>query len=328
MVGLVGCRSDVVLGTIDAGPDASLDAATPSTPSRIGSGSRIPWNGGRYFVLGANLPWVGFSTDFGGADGLSSAFTRGEAEAALATAQADGARVVRWTMFTAAEDVIPIPYTLDGDGRVTGFRPDVLDDVDTALTLAATYDVYLILVVFTYDAPSAARLADPTERAGLADAIASVEARGRSSGRLLAVEVSPYTGALADRDALLAAAAARMRPSATYLSTHVVNLEEAASACASGADFVGFTHQSAPVRIDARTLRYDAVDPAPGCPLLVDIIYLDVPNADEALVDIVARGWAGALGWVLRVESVDPQVGIDGTATTRFAANEPATGPP
>ena len=324
-----GCRNDVLLGQLsDAGVLTRDAGAGPG--SRIGASSRIPWNGGRYFVHGASLPWIQYSADFGGADGISTPAGRAAADAAFQDARVGGFRTVRWVMFAAEESLMPPPFTYSSSGVPNGFRPEVFRDLDIALELAATYDVYLILVAFTYDQPSADRLSEPAQRQGVADAMATLVRHAAPSDRIFAWEVSPDLGTRAELADLLRRVAPAVRETNAFLTSHVVTLDQVAATCAAGADFVGFGHLVMPVPINAFSLSYDSVDPSPDCPVIVDLIYVPAVDGANALRAVNDRGWAGALAWLLRFESAspDPLQRIDLSEAASFAAGLSETGPP
>ena len=325
----VGCRNDVLLGQLsDAGASAT-DAAADSG-SRIGTSSRIPWNGGQYFLHGANLPWIRFSRDFGGTDGLSDPTTRSIAESAFQDAQSGGFRVVRWVMFAVEESTTPLPVTTNPAGIPNGFTPEVFRDLDIALQLAEAYDVYLILAPFTLVQPSAARMSDAAQRQGVADAVATLVRHAAPSGRVLAWEISPNVGTQEQLADLVRRVAPPVRESAAYLTSHVVTLDQIAALCGAGADFVGFGNLVMPTPIDSRSVSYDSVAPAPACPVVVDVIYVPGPGGADNLRAVRERGWAGTLAWALEQEglSPDPEQEIDFAEAASFAAGESETGPP
>src|SRR5678809_1395225 len=72
---------------------ASAPAAA-NTARQLGPGSRIPWQGQDWFLLGANVPWVNWGKDFGGGGGgggVSSPDVRATMDEAFGTAKASGA---------------------------------------------------------------------------------------------------------------------------------------------------------------------------------------------------------------------------------------------
>ena len=322
-----GCRNDVLLGelALDGGP--TVDAGSGS---RIGPSSRIPWDGTDYFLYGASLPWVRYSFDFGGANGLSNAATLAAAESAFQDATAGSFRAVRWLMFAAPDSVAPPPLTYSSEGVVTGFQPEVFRDLDIALDLAERYNVYLTLAVFAEDQPSAALLADPAQRQGLSDAVAALVQHAAPSGRVVAWEISPDVGTREQLVDLIRRVAPAVRETRSYLTARVITHDQAAQTCAAGADFVGFGHLIANGRVNALTSSYGAVDPSPGCPIIVDLIFVTTDGGTDVLRTINDRGWAGAFGWLLRLESgsPDPEQRIDLSQAASFAASLPETGPP
>lgn len=100
------------------------------------------------FVLGLNLPWLGYGHDFGhnawGHDGVSEA----ESEAADAAADAVSLRapLIRW--FLLADGRAGIDY--DADGRPVRLQEAFFDDFDSALDAADEEGAVLLPVVLDY----------------------------------------------------------------------------------------------------------------------------------------------------------------------------------
>src|SRR5579875_1481147 len=117
-----------------------LFALGPRPSQAVTAGSRIPWAGQSWYLQGANLPWYNWQCDFGCASssGVSNAGVNKAIAAGLAQAQASGIHVVRWWMFEGT----PWQITKDSSGAPSGLDPRVYTDIDAALQLAQTYNVY------------------------------------------------------------------------------------------------------------------------------------------------------------------------------------------
>lgn len=125
---------------------AVLSAWLGSTPGRA-YGPLVAWQGGDWFLLGANYPWLNYGHDFGcnawGCDGVS---TGGAYDANFADMNSQGVHVARWFVFADLRAGI----TFAPDGTPTGVQQQVYDDLDAALAIASAHNVYLNLVLFDF----------------------------------------------------------------------------------------------------------------------------------------------------------------------------------
>ncbi len=100
------------------------------------------------FVLGLNLPWLGYGHDFGGNawghDGVETAPQ--EVAAAIGDSVALRAPLVRW--FVLADGRAGVEY--DDDGRPVGLQDAFFDDLDDALDIAEDQGAWLLPVVLDY----------------------------------------------------------------------------------------------------------------------------------------------------------------------------------
>lgn len=107
-----------------------------------GPGSTIAWNGGNFYLLGANYAWYNYGTDFGtGGWGKYTDWTAVATD--FAAMHAQGVSVARWWVFADGR------YAPDfnSDGTVSGLDSSVLADVDRAVQIAASYHICLLLTV-------------------------------------------------------------------------------------------------------------------------------------------------------------------------------------
>ncbi len=161
--------------------------STASAGSSL-AGSTLAWRGGNYFLSGANVPWFNWGCDFdcGAGSGVSSAAVHAALDAKFAQAKASGLHNVRWWVFEGSAWQIKV----DASGTPTGVDPAVYADFDAALALAAKYDLYLDLVLFS--SPTAIPTAsetDATKRQALAASLAPLFARYGNDAHLLSWEI-------------------------------------------------------------------------------------------------------------------------------------------
>src|SRR5687767_6228756 len=91
---------------LTAGAAALLLAQTTLAPvaadaSNASTVSRIPWEGGEWYLNGANIPWFSWGCDFGcGAKGgVSDPGVRQQLDAGFSQMASSGIRVARWWVF-------------------------------------------------------------------------------------------------------------------------------------------------------------------------------------------------------------------------------------
>src|SRR5215204_1247742 len=159
-----------------------------AAPAAVPAGSRVPWQGGSWYLHGANVPWYNWGCDFGctANGGASSAAVRGALAPGFARARTSGMHTIRWWVFPGD----PWQITRDGAGAPAGLTAAVYADFDAALRLAEAYDLYYVFVLFSGPA-SVPRpwLTDGGQRTRLAGALAPLFARYRGHPRVLAWEV-------------------------------------------------------------------------------------------------------------------------------------------
>jgi hypothetical protein len=113
----------------------------------ISPGNRIPWQGGSWYLNGADYPWVHYGNDFGGnawgAYGVHDPGTRAAVDADFARMEQQGIHSARWWLFADGRAGI----LWDGNGMPTGIDQYVLADLDAALAVAQKHHVYLELVL-------------------------------------------------------------------------------------------------------------------------------------------------------------------------------------
>jgi len=141
----------------------------------------------RYFV-GANVPWINWTCDFGCGDkgGASSVEVRATLAEGFGQLKAAGIHTVRWWVFEGD----PWQITRDSSGNPAELSPAVYTDLDAALALAAEYDLVYDFVLFSSaTAPPRGWITDPKQRHGLADALAPLFEHYKDHQRILAWEL-------------------------------------------------------------------------------------------------------------------------------------------
>lgn len=80
---------------------ALIAVLVPAPSEAVSAGTRIPWQGGSYYLHGANVPWFNWGCDFGcgTGSGASNAGVNAALDAQFALAKNAGMRVLRWWVF-------------------------------------------------------------------------------------------------------------------------------------------------------------------------------------------------------------------------------------
>jgi len=148
--------------------------------------TRICYNGTQWFMNGVNVPWYNWGADFGGTTGGGVTSTKAALATSFATLKADNVHVVRWWLFEGGANQI----TRDSSGKPTGISPGVYTDIDAALDLANTYDLYYTFTIFAAadDFPATWRT-DATQRTQLAQVLAPLFARYKDNPHVMTWEI-------------------------------------------------------------------------------------------------------------------------------------------
>jgi hypothetical protein len=176
---------------IGVGPAHRTEAhAATATPA-----ATIPALGGRWFALGANLPWLRYGCDFGCGMAGGVRGNRAAVDATLRSMSRRGVRVVRWYLFP--RDAAPLRRA--ADGTPTSVASGALLDLDVAAQLAAKHDVFLLPVVLPEPARAPATwFTDPAQQAALASTLRPMFARYANQRHVLGWEVGTGADALVD----------------------------------------------------------------------------------------------------------------------------------
>ena len=151
------------------------------------------------FMYGVNYAWQNFAADFGGGTrGITA--TKSTVQTQLETMSQNGANVIRWWVWPNFSGG---GVTFDSNGTPTGLGGTTLTDLETALTLADQYGIYLMLTLFSFDnfksniSPASQNMAtlgvDATKRAALVDKVvrpfARAAAQSAHADRVIAWDV-------------------------------------------------------------------------------------------------------------------------------------------
>lgn len=136
---------------------------------------------------GVNLCWLHWGQDFGdgpSANGMSNPANAAAVDEWLARAQDAGMQVVRWLAFPEPTyltlDDTNHHFTIDANGLPTGFKPNVLADMDAAVELLGKRGLQLDLILFNHirDTPRT-WITEPAGRAALLAVLSTLFARYR-----------------------------------------------------------------------------------------------------------------------------------------------------
>lgn len=316
---------------------------TPAVEPRsggIGPGSRIPWQNGRWFLHGANVPWFNWGCDFGcGAQGgVSDPAVRAHLDPAFRQARASGVRVLRWWLFPGD----PWQVTRDEDGTPRAITPAVYPDLDAALRLAEAHDLYYEFTLFSGPAQlPASWLWHADQRQRLAEVLGTLFGRYRGHPRILAWDVvnEPEWDIWARRvswqevAALVRSVAQAAHTHGTaYVTVGAARLDGLALWTGLGLDFYQVHWYDAMTHPGhcARCTDYATLQTTHGLdgPLIIGEFYAG-PDTDALarFQDFYDKGYAGALAWSLFAERTNDRMPIDLGAAAAFARAVAETGP-
>jgi len=328
-----------------AAPTQVPATATPTTAPALPAapatnGTRIAWNGGDWFLHGANLPWYNWACDFGcgNGGGASSSQTNAAVAAAFQQAQLNGIKVVRWWVFPGD----PWQISRDSSGAPTGVNPAVYTDMDAAVALAAKYDIYLDLVLFS--SPTAVPnswVTNADHRTKLATALGPMFARYKNNPRVMTWEIvnEPEFDIWGNRIAqapvqawVKAIADSVHSNSPAYVTVGSAMLDGLPMWIGQGLDYyqAHWYDNMSSGQWCARCTDYASVKARYGLdkPLVIGEMYAGVgTDARQRYEDFYAKGYAGAWGWSLLPGRTNDLLDVDLTAARQFAASKTDDGP-
>ena len=321
-----------------SGPGGSVAA---SSVRQLGTGSRIPWQDGNWFLMGANVPWLNWAKDFGGGPkngGVSSADSQAALNDAFATAKDNGANVVRWWVFEG--DAWQVKR--DGSGAPTGLDQSIYQDFDAAVQLAEAHDLYLTFMLFNPDAIPGTWMSNAGQRAKLAAALTPLFARYADNPHVMTWEVfnEPDLEVWKDkikqddmRATVKAIADAVHGSSPAYVTVGMGMIDGLPMVTGLGLDYyqahwypyMDHGGYCAGCRDYASVVQEHSLD----APLVVGEMYLgaDVKDAHLMLDDMYAKGYAGLWPWSMFPNSTSDKMTVDWNSVRIFAGRHDDIGP-
>ncbi|MCU0493653.1 MAG: hypothetical protein MUD01_18855 [Chloroflexaceae bacterium] len=144
-------------GDIAATPTAVLTDTTTSddmsaqATCSANNNHLVPWVGGRWFLSGANVPWLngGYGADFATVEEWNQhTYTSASTEQMFRTLRDSGANSVRWWVFNDGRGAPE--FDSNSGGRVTGFDARFLPSMADAIRLAERYNIYLTFMLWDF----------------------------------------------------------------------------------------------------------------------------------------------------------------------------------
>ncbi len=319
----------------------TLTATPPPTSGGTPTaGSRVAYQGGNWFLHGANVPWYNWGCDFGCGNngGVSSAAVSGDMASVFSKAKTAGMNSIRWWMFEGS----PWQITRDSSGAPNGINPAVYTDIDAALKLADTYDLYYNFVLFSSptEVPNA-WLTDATQRAKLAGVIGQLAAHYKNNPRVMTWEVfnepefDIWNGKIAEapvQATVKAIAAAVHSNSNATVTVGSAMLDGLPMWVGLGLDYYQahwYDYMSSGGYC-ARCTDYTTVKNLYNLDAPVVIGELFAGTSTDALqrfTDFYNKGFAGEWAWSLLPSHTNDGMNIDMTASAAFAALHNDLGP-
>lgn len=172
-------------------PDPIPDPDPTPTPDPTpvpNSSNRITWNGQEWYLHGVNVPWYNWGCDFGcnNNGGVSQASIKSTINTKFNQLDTANIHVARWWLFPGD----PWQITKSSNGTPTGINNAVYADIDAALELAETHDIYYTFVLFS--APShlpQAWLNDPVQRQALTNSLKQLFSKYQNHPRIMTWEI-------------------------------------------------------------------------------------------------------------------------------------------
>ncbi|MGQ9774172.1 hypothetical protein [Chloroflexus sp.] len=112
----------------------------------------IPRFGGRWFLLGANVPWLngGYGADFGTVEEWNQHTYNADATRTMfRSLRQQGANTVRWWLFADGRGAPE--FDSRSGGAVTGFDATFLSSLASAIQIAAEENIYLVFNLWSFD---------------------------------------------------------------------------------------------------------------------------------------------------------------------------------
>ena len=317
-------------------------AAGEATARALPAGSRIPWQGGEWYLHGANVPWFNWQRDFGGGDngGASSKHSRETFNSTFAGAKANGANVLRWWVFQG--DAWQIKR--NDSGMPTGLEQTIYRDFDAALQIAEEHDLYYNFVLFSgaSHVPKS-WLQDARQRKQLANVLGELFARYKDNPRILAWEVinepdnDVWNNGVNEQDmrAMVKEIVDSIHANSNaYATLGMMMLDGLPMSKGLGLDFYQAHWYDYMGSGDwcAACQTYDEVRERWGldAPLVLGEVYLGKDTKDdprERLETFYAKGYAGAWPWSIFSDITYDKLKVNWGAMRSFAGEKADIGP-
>lgn len=320
--------------------EAPTSTPTPTPGPEPEAGTRIPWQGGEWYLHGANVPWYNWGCDFGcnGNGGASSSSVQSALHQGFGEMQAAGMHVARWWVFPGD----PWQITTDGSGVPTSINQAVYADFDAALALAEQYDLYFVFTLFSdpRELPGS-WLSDASQRQAVADALGELFAHYANNPRVMTWQVynepewGIWEGAVSESQAV--DLARRIGESVHANSSAYVSV---------GSAMLDGLEMWTGIGLDYYTAHwYDYMESGGWCAMCTDYdevqsrFGLDAPlvigewystSGSSALQRFEAwydKGYAGAFPWSLFSDRTYDGLEIDMNAAATFAGQHGDLGP-
>jgi hypothetical protein len=299
---------------------------------------RIAWQGQRWYLLGANIPWVDYGRDFGGGTDargkphLGVAANRAAIEPGLVRMRDAGVHVARWWTFVADGGW---QIRRGADGTPTGLDPAIYADFDAALALADQYDLYYDFVIFGGPAGYPRTwFSDERQRQALVEVLSPLFTRYRDHPRVMTWE--PFNEPEWDVrrqhfDATQLVALGKALAGAVHAHSHaLVTIGQATAEDMplwkdAGLDYYS-PHWYDPMKSgDACMRSHDAAyyrrTYGIAQPILLGEFFTNAgAEAGARYGDFLAKGYAGAWGWSLFAERTNDRMRVDLEAAKAFVA--------
>ena len=172
--------------SISGGSETS--PAQPAIVAPVGTGGRVAFGSGAYFLLGANYPWINYGNDIGSNAFGSYGFHTGGAYAADFSAMArEGVHVARLFAFADGRAL-----RFDTDGTPAGVSPDTFADLDATVALARANNVYLDIVLLDFSFFFPATFSGGVQMGGHTDVFADAAKRDALVSNVIAPVINRY----------------------------------------------------------------------------------------------------------------------------------------
>ncbi|MFZ0544418.1 MAG: PA14 domain-containing protein [Candidatus Promineifilaceae bacterium] len=320
-------------------PTSTPPTPIPSPTPNQNPENRINWNGQAWYLHGVNMPWYNWSCDFGcnNNGGVSQTSINNEINSRFNQLDSANVHVVRWWMFPGN----PWQINQSGNGTPTGINSAIYADIDAALDLAETHDLYYTFVLFS--APSSVPqgwLNDPTQRQALASSLQELFAHYANHPRIMTWEVfnepewDMWNGAVDSNNtvatvtAIANAVHASSNKYATVGSAMLDGLPYWTNTPVDYYDAHWYDYMS-PGDWCALCTNYDEVKARYGLtkPLVIGEFYAGY-DVDSGRFDYwYDNGYAGAYAWSLFSERTSDGLQINMNAAASFGNSKPDIGP-